>query len=206
MNRAMKPSLFVRLHRVFSLVLSAWIGLMAVTGFVLVFRSDLQRLTRPELYRHGQGSDIGPSGAFEAVALAFPDRIVGEVKLPRHNGGVSVENDGDAFVAWLTVAWVLVFLTGIYIWYWPRIRRRWTDGVRVRRGRGTFKFNLDLHRAVGMVTLAPLMVVALTGIDFGFEDQVETLWERFTPAGENHIGDPPGEITSAEPADRDRPC
>jgi uncharacterized iron-regulated membrane protein len=236
MSRVMRSRrAVVRLHRWISLVLGAWIALMAVTGFILVFRADLQRLTRPELYRHGDGEDIGPAAARQAVARAFPDRVLGRVTLPRHNGGVyTVENeseardyetfvdpatgavngsvdedggflnvtyrlhedlmqdrilglDGDALVAWLTVAWGIVMIVGIYIWYWPRIRRRLTDGVRVRRGRGAFTFNLDLHRALGILTVVPLMVVALTGINFAFDDQIEGFWERVTPAGEDHV-------------------
>lgn len=242
----------VRVHRWLSLVLGAWIGLIAVTGFILVFRADLQRLTRPELHHHDVGADIGPDAAAAAVATAFPDRIIGRVTLPRHNGGVyTVENEatdgsrdyetfvdpatgaingsvdedggvlnviyrlhenlmqdtilgleGDVFVAWLTVAWGFVFLSGIVIWYWPKIRRRMRDGVRVRRRRGAFTFNIDLHRALGVITVVPLMVVVLTGIDFAFDEQIEPLWERFTPAGEEHVSGPDDDLVSTDPGDR----
>lgn len=56
------------------------------------------------------------------------------------------------FVAWLTVAWLITVVTGFFIWYWPRVKRR----VKIRRHRGPFTFNMDLHKILGIGSLVPV--------------------------------------------------
>ncbi|MEO5898766.1 MAG: PepSY-associated TM helix domain-containing protein, partial [Ilumatobacteraceae bacterium] len=60
----------------------------------------------------------------------------------------------DDGVAWLAVSWMVVLLTGFYLWYWPGIRQ-WASVLRVRRSRGRFTFHLDLHTSIGVVVSTP---------------------------------------------------
>jgi uncharacterized iron-regulated membrane protein len=82
-------------------------------------------------------------------------------------------------LGWLGVLWLVIVVTGFYVWYWPRIRK-WVHLARVRRRRGRFTFNLDLHNAVGMVFLIPMFLVVLTGVNFMFPNQVRDVYEVVT--------------------------
>jgi uncharacterized iron-regulated membrane protein len=82
-------------------------------------------------------------------------------------------------LGWLGVLWLLILVTGFYVWYWPRIRK-WVHLARVRRDRGRFTFNLDLHNAVGMVVLIPMFLVVLTGVNFLFPSQVRDVYNVVT--------------------------
>jgi uncharacterized iron-regulated membrane protein len=66
--------------------------------------------------------------------------------------------------------------SGVYLW-WPLkrtgIRGRWHD-----RG-----FWFDLHNAIGVFSLLPLLVVAVTATIIGFENQAESLIEKITGSG-----------------------
>lgn len=73
------------------------------------------------------------------------------------------------------LAWLAVMLTGLYVWYWPGVKR-WANALRVRRRRGRFTWNLDLHKGLGIVIWLPLVLVILTGINFAFPRQVEDVY------------------------------
>ncbi|HEX7131081.1 MAG TPA: PepSY-associated TM helix domain-containing protein [Iamia sp.] len=73
------------------------------------------------------------------------------------------------------VAWLLVMLSGLYVWYWPGVKR-WANALRVRRRRGRFTWNLDLHKALGIVVWLPLVLVIVTGINLAFPRQVEDVY------------------------------
>jgi uncharacterized iron-regulated membrane protein len=87
--------------------------------------------------------------------------------------------DGIEAVGLLGLVWLLIIVTGIYVWWWPGVKR-WANAWRVRRGRGPFTFNLDLHRAVGITILVPLVLVVLTGIYFGWPEQSRSVWNAVT--------------------------
>ena len=82
-------------------------------------------------------------------------------------------------VAWLGVGWLIVLVSGFYVWYWPRVKR-WARALRVRRQRGRFAFHLDLHNAIGIATILPMTLIVLTGINFVFRDQVASVYEVVT--------------------------
>ena len=113
--------------------------------------------------------------------------------------------DGDDLVAWLGLAWIVVLLAGLYLWYWPGVRR-WATALRVRRHRGRFTFHLDLHRAIGIVMVGPLLVVSFTGAAFAFP-AMKNLFERATPAQAGfELWVPPDDAAvSGEPAEGDDP-
>ncbi len=74
---------------------------------------------------------------------------------------------GEDMVAWFAVGWIVVLLTGFYLWYWPGVRR-WATAFLVRRGRGAFTFNMSLHKVVGLLVWVPLTAIAFTGAAFAF--------------------------------------
>ncbi|WP_426574739.1 PepSY-associated TM helix domain-containing protein [Aquihabitans sp. McL0605] len=82
-------------------------------------------------------------------------------------------------MGWMAVGWLVVLLSGFYLWYWPGVKR-WARAWRVRRSRGRFTFHLDLHKAVGITVLLPLLVVVITGINFAFPNQVRDAWNVVT--------------------------
>src|SRR5262245_20634945 len=90
-----------------------------------------------------------------------------------------VPNDMDV-VAWFGVGWIVVLLTGFYLWYWPGVRR-WATAFVIRRGRGAFTFNMSLHKVVGFVVWIPLLVVSFTGIAFAFPN-LNSWYENVTPS------------------------
>jgi uncharacterized iron-regulated membrane protein len=115
--------------------------------------------------------------------------------------------NGDDIVAWLAVAWIVVLLTGFYLWYWPGVRR-WATAFAIRRGRGAFAFNMSVHKVVGLVVWVPLLVIAFTGIAFAFPN-LKGWYENVTPAGRGaELWVPPEDAVStpvegAEPLDID---
>ena len=81
--------------------------------------------------------------------------------------------------AWLGIAFVIVMLTGFYVWYWPRMRA-WGQILKIRRNRGRYRWHLDLHNAVGLLTLPPLLIITLTGINFGYPSQFAKAYDVVT--------------------------
>ncbi len=86
---------------------------------------------------------------------------------------------GLTVVGALGVAWLVVLLTGAYVWYWPGVKR-WARALKVRRRRGRFTFHLDLHKAVGIAAFVPLVLIVVTGLQLAFPRQVEDVWRVVT--------------------------
>jgi uncharacterized iron-regulated membrane protein len=107
--------------------------------------------------------------------------------------------DGDDLVAWFAIAFLVVLVSGLYLWTWPGVKR-WATALRVRRRRGRFTFNLDLHRATGIVVVVPLIIITFTGAAFAFP-AMRNWYERLTPAAKGgEIWVPPDEAyVSADP-------
>ncbi len=82
---------------------------------------------------------------------------------------------------------MLLFLcvTGIVLW-WPGIKRM-ARGFRVRRRKGTYAFNYDLHNVVGIAAVPLLLMWAITGAGFELK-QVRDVWYAVLP------GAPPAEV------------
>lgn len=85
-------------------------------------------------------------------------------------------------------AFVLLGLSvsGLILW-WPG-RRRLRRGLVVRRGRGRYKLNYDLHKVAGFVALPFLLMWALTGAMFELPKQADAVWYALTP------GEKPAEV------------
>jgi len=124
--------------------------------------------------------DWGPFGAFDPESgwcTADADGV--------EPGGVTgavcdVLPDGMDMVGRLGVLFIVVLLTGVYLWYWPGVRR-WATAFVIKRGRAAFTFNLSLHKVIGFVLWGPLLVVAFTGVAFAFPN-LNSRFENATPA------------------------
>jgi uncharacterized iron-regulated membrane protein len=88
--------------------------------------------------------------------------------------------DGLDVVGWFGVGWIVVLLTGFYLWYWPGVRR-WATALLLQRRRGRFAFHMSLHKVVGLVVWVPLLVVSFTGVAFAFPN-MSKWFENATPA------------------------
>jgi uncharacterized iron-regulated membrane protein len=87
--------------------------------------------------------------------------------------------EGIEAQAWLGVLFLVVMLSGFYLWYWPRMRA-WAKLLKIRRGLGRYRWHLDLHNAVGVITIVPLLLITITGINFAFPNQVSAVYDVVT--------------------------
>jgi uncharacterized iron-regulated membrane protein len=101
-------------------------------------------------------------------------------------------HDGTTLVDWLGALSVLVLVLGMYVWYWPGVRR-WANALRLRRQRGPFTFRYDLHRMVGLIAGPLLAVQLLLGLNVNLRTQVRPWYYRLTPGPDR------GEKTPATP-------
>ena len=105
--------------------------------------------------------------------------------------------DGPDMVGWFAVGFIAVLLSGFYLWYWPGVRR-WATALVVRRGRGTFTFNMSLHKVIGLVVWLPLTVIAFTGAAFAFPN-MEKWFDNVTPAHRDfYLWTTPEDLVSSE--------
>jgi uncharacterized iron-regulated membrane protein len=147
--------------------------------------------------------DHGPFGVFETDGWCGPAGDGVEA-----GGAKGVVCDvipyGDDLVAWFGVGWIVVLLTGFYLWYWPGVKR-WANAVRIQRGRGRFTFQMSLHKAIGFVVWIPLLVIAFTGITFAFTS-MGSWFENVTPAQRDFsLWIPPDDALSERPSDDAEP-
>jgi len=76
------------------------------------------------------------------------------------------------------VALLLLALSGLWLW-WPGVRS-WARGFTIRRGRGAYKRDYDLHKVLGAVALPFLLMWAFTGAAWEFP-VLERAWYALTP-------------------------
>jgi uncharacterized iron-regulated membrane protein len=83
---------------------------------------------------------------------------------------------GQPIVGWSTMAFVVLSITGLVLW-WPRrsarTGRRWTKAARkqgftIRWGARFKRLNYDLHNVLGFYTLLVALILGLTGMVFAF--------------------------------------
>jgi uncharacterized iron-regulated membrane protein len=80
---------------------------------------------------------------------------------------VGGEHTVESFVlGGIAVLLLFLVISGLVIW-WPAIRE-WAGAFRVRRGRGGYVRDLDLHKVVGVIALPFLFMWAYTGAAFFF--------------------------------------
>ena len=83
-----------------------------------------------------------------------------------HANATVRDRSGREVVGWLGVAMLGLGLTGLYLW-WPR-PGRWRQAFRVKAGTGTYRFNRDLHGAVGIWAWLVFVIVSFSGVFLAF--------------------------------------
>jgi uncharacterized iron-regulated membrane protein len=195
-----------------ALISGVFVFVLAITGSVLVFEPELDRLFHPQLsYVKPSGSmlslgEIGeavskqfsgepivaylPSGSpnlsFEVIlprGIVCVNQYTGEVLGTRMRGqtvfGLARDlhvrlasgDVGRIVMRWSGVAMLVSLISGLYLW-WPARR------VGIGGGWRSTRFWFDLHNSVGILSLAPLLVLAVTGTVVGFKDQAAALLDK----------------------------
>jgi uncharacterized iron-regulated membrane protein len=83
--------------------------------------------------------------------------------------GIRSRSDpGKKIMSWAGVAMLFLLLSGVYLW-WPyqRVTIQWSGW--------SMRTWLDIHNAVGIFSFVFLLVLAVTGVVIGFEEQT-TPW------------------------------
>ncbi|PWJ53762.1 Uncharacterized iron-regulated membrane protein [Quadrisphaera granulorum] len=106
--------------------------------------------------------------------------------LPHTNLGGWLGHDRDLTIGNLllgAMGLLLLFLCVSGVWLWFPRPKRWKQGFTIRWDRGRFARDTDLHKVIGVLALAPLLVWGLTGsgYELGF---VEKAWFALTPGSE----------------------
>jgi len=68
-----------------------------------------------------------------------------------------------------SLVWTLLLVAGIMLWI-PTRGRSWTEGLRVMTNAGWRRRTFDLHRALGIWTVLPMLAVVVTGAYFPFRE------------------------------------
>lgn len=76
---------------------------------------------------------------------------------------------------------LVLSLSGIVLW-WPGIKRM-ARGFSVRRRKGRYAINYDVHKLAGMAAIPFLLMWAITGAGFEFK-QVDQTWYALLPGSE----------------------
>lgn len=100
---------------------------------------------------------------------------------------------GEAILSWSSVAFLLIALSGLYLW-WP-VKR-----FNIRRGATGFRWWLDLHYTAGIFSLVFLLLLSGTGVLMGFERTVDPLFYKITGSQPLRYPNPDQAATTAEPA------
>lgn len=105
---------------------------------------------------------------------------------------------GKDIVKWAGVVMLVLMVSGIYLW-WP-VKRVAID----RRATGR-RFWFDLHNAIGIFSLAFLLLLTLTGVMIGFEETTVPLGYRLTGSQASKVpGPPPAPQAGARPITPDQ--
>lgn len=89
---------------------------------------------------------------------------------------------GELVVGLLGFLLLFFSLSGLYLW-WPK-PGRWRQALTLRRGRGLFLLNYDLHKTAGIYFLPVYIVLAFSGINLVFHEPVERLVGALLPVQE----------------------
>jgi uncharacterized iron-regulated membrane protein len=148
--------------------------------------------------------DNGPLGVFDQQTGWC--RAGGDGHEPGGPKGVlcDVIPDSMDLVGWFGVLWIVVLLSGFYLWFWPGVRR-WTATYLLQRGRGPFAFNMSLHKVIGFWFWVPLLVIGFTGIAFAFPN-MRSWYANATPAERDfELWHPPEDAVPSEPEAGEQP-
>jgi uncharacterized iron-regulated membrane protein len=206
--------LILAVHLSVALIAGVFVLVLGLTGSILAFEPELDRLFHPHLSYVKPGGSVLSLGEIGAVVskqfngepivaylpsespdlsaqVILPSGIVcvnqytGEVLGTRTRGqsifGLARDlhvrlasgDVGRNIMRWSGVALLVSLASGLHLW-WPGKR------VGVRGGWRSVGFWFDVHNSVGILSLAPLLILAATGTVTGFEDQAAALLTRVT--------------------------
>lgn len=166
-------------------------GSDAAGGMYAVWMTDAEGDYHQVVVDPGSG-DVRAKDHHEPALIALLERLHFDLNSTSVFGALPL-----TVMGWMAIGWLVVLLTGFYLWYWPGVKR-WARALRVRRKRGRFTFHLDLHKAVGIVAFVPLLAVVVTGINFAFPAQTRAVWNAVTfgtydePTAETPLSTPVG--------------
>jgi uncharacterized iron-regulated membrane protein len=157
-----------------------------------------QRLGEPAVVRHvpaqrrGDGGNYGGNLVYvdpvslEIIGEGFQNRphpIFGTMRTL--HATLYLQNLSDrSLVGWLGIAWFLLSLSGLVLW-WPR-RGRWRNAFVVRPGARGFRLHHDLHAAFGIWTLVLFLILSVSGVYLAFPRTFRTVVGTFMPTGYNY--------------------
>lgn len=217
-----------------------WLGLtsglvvfvLAVTGCIYAFQSEIQNLTQPYRFVEQQDRSFRPPSELKAIAEGLlpekhihavlyretsqaaqvvfynfePDYYYYLVYLNPYSGEVlkvkDMETDffqfilqghfylwlppsiGQPVVATATLIFVIMLITGIILW-WPKNTAVAKQRFAVKWNARWRRKNYDLHNVFGFYVLSIALVLALTGLVWGFQWFAEA-WYK-TAGGEKSL-------------------
>ncbi|PEJ58571.1 hypothetical protein CN601_16390 [Bacillus sp. AFS017336] len=90
-----------------------------------------------------------------------------------------LDDIGETIIGIVAIAFILILITGIYLWY-PGIKRMFKS-LKIKWNKSQMARNLSLHNFIGVITLPFLLVVAITGMLYPFQEKIEeSLKLKFT--------------------------
>ncbi|QEC41856.1 PepSY-associated TM helix domain-containing protein [Pseudobacter ginsenosidimutans] len=82
---------------------------------------------------------------------------------------------GQSVVAWSTVVFVVMMISGIFLW-WPRNRAARKQRFKVKFNASWKRVNYDIHNVLGFYMSWVAIVLAVTGLVWGFQWFAKTLY------------------------------
>jgi uncharacterized iron-regulated membrane protein len=116
------------------------------------------------------GADLGDNFTSGQAAVLWLVRLHDELLLERP--------DGPWWNGALSLAFTLVVLTGLVVW-WPGVAR-WTRSLRVSTRSGWRRFNWDLHGALGFWLFLFMLMWGISGWYLGMPEPLTALAERYS--------------------------
>ncbi len=153
--------------------------------------ADAAKRVSPDAPITGYGLSVSPNLSYQVNLrgrVAYVNQYTGEVLGVLPNGPDFLsrvhqlhlrllwrdEHDrGKTIMTWSGVALAALTISGLYLW-WPLKR------LSIRRGGSTYQTWFDLHNLIGIVSLAFLLLLSLTGVFIGFDDKLVPLAYRLT--------------------------
>lgn len=223
----------LQIHLWLGVVAGLYILIISLTGAALVFRIDIQRALHPDLFTPTTGTRAHPAAILDAVAAAYPDhqisfidapttgrpvylaypfkenvyravlvdpvttRVLGEV--PERSFARTLQrlhfdllggrtgrriNGIGAFVI------LALCVTGVLLWW--QSRSNWN------------RLTWQVHRAIGISTLAFIVLMAVTGLSFTFPSSFRSAVTSLSPTTvvRAPLSDPAG-VTASSPTWRE---
>lgn len=135
-------------------------------------------------YLPSESSDI-PAAVILSRGIVSVNQYTGEILGVRTRGQsflgavralhiqLAMGDFGRVILKWSSLAMMVSLLSGLYLW-WP-VKR-----MRISGKRWSARFWYDLHCSVGFFSLIPALLLAGTGVVFGFENDFALLIDKAT--------------------------